>query len=146
MVGAFPCDARLSVPMKERSTTLRTPQPLEPDNPVLRLFDKIGDPFMYIRVLALFALAFLVLVTPSWAQINCGGDFPTPCSITNSFSPGTTSGTFDFSQGGYGIITLKFDTVLTSFTLTATLDATIDPIPVSEEFPAGTSCVQYATT
>jgi len=101
---------------------------------------------MYIRVLALFALAFLVLVTPSWAQINCGGDFPTPCSITNSFSPGTTSGTFDFSQGGYGIITLKFDTVLTSFTLTATLDATIDPIPVSEEFPAGTSCVQYATT
>src|SRR5579863_3268996 len=142
MVGAFPCDARLSVPMKERSTTLRTPQPLEPDNPVLKLLDKIGDPNMYIRVLALLAFAFLVLVTPSWAQQSCigsGDGSPQTCNIT--FSPGNTTGTFDFSATGDGVITFQFDTVLTTFELIVSANevasiTNLDPT----EFPTGTVC------
>lgn len=109
---------------------------------------------MYIRVLALFVLAFLVCVSPNWAQSNCGGDFPTPCSITQSFSPaaGGNIGIYDFTDGSRGssndgYLVVQFDTVLTSFSLTVTLDFTTNSVLALEldptEFPTGTVCVQY---
>jgi len=97
------------------------------------------------RIFALFALAISLLGTQCWAQTTCGGIEQPPCplSITNTFSPGTTTGTYDFSGTGDGIITVKFVTVLTTFTLTATVNHTIDPLDPNE-FPAGTVCVAYA--
>jgi len=64
-------------------------------------------------------------------------------SCTNTFSPTDTTGTYDFSGTGDGIITVKFVTVLTTFTLTATVNHTIDQVDLNE-FPAGTVCVTYA--
>jgi hypothetical protein len=95
---------------------------------------------MYIRVLAFFVLAFLVLVTPSWAQINCGDT----CSITQSFSPGVTTGIYDFTATNDGFLMVQFDTVLTNFNLTVTLSFPTNPLPLDpSEFPANTVCVQY---
>ncbi len=95
------------------------------------------------RIFALFALAISLFGTQCWAQTTCGGEGQPPCPITNTFSPGTTTGTYDFSSTGDGIITVKFVTVLTTFTLTATVNHTIDPLDPNE-FPAGTVCVTYA--
>jgi len=100
---------------------------------------------MYIRVLALLAFAFLVLVTPSWAQQSCigsGDGSPQTCNIT--FSPGNTTGTFDFSATGDGVITFQFDTVLTTFELIVSANevasiTNLDPT----EFPTGTVCITY---
>lgn len=95
---------------------------------------------MYIRVLALFVLAFLLFVTPSWAQNNCSEN----CSITQSFSPGVTTGIYDFTGTNDGYLIVQFDTVLTSFTLTVTLAFPSNPLPLDpSEFPANTVCVQY---
>src|ERR1700675_1466920 len=138
MVGAFPCDARVSVPMKERSTSLRTPQPLEPDNPVPKLLDKIGDPNMYIRVLALFALVLVLMAGPSFAA-SCATDGN---SCSNLVTPTDTTAIFDFSSGGKGYLVVQFDTVLTTFTLTVTTSGFTDTLDPTE-FPAGTVCVQY---
>jgi len=103
---------------------------------------------MYIRVLALSVLALLLCVAPSWAQGTCtgpGGDGLQFCSIT--FSPGNTTGTFDFSGTGDGVIAFQFDTVLTpapGFTLTVSANevtsiTNLDPT----EFPTGTVCIPY---
>jgi len=105
---------------------------------------------MNIRVLAFFVLAFLVLVTPSWAQLSCNGSSdgePVPCPIT--FSPGTNeTGTYDFTLVNGGLLIVKFDTVLTTFTLTVTLsfptNEQLQPELDPSEFPVpGTVCVQY---
>ncbi len=108
------------------------------------------------RIFALFALAISLFGTQCWAS-TCS---PTPVitspsltspsasvagpSCTNTFSPTDTTGTYDFSGTGDGIITVKFVTVLTTFTLTATVNHTIDPLDPNE-FPAGTACVAYTT-
>jgi hypothetical protein len=95
-------------------------------------------------IFALLALAISLLGAPSWAA-TCGGIDQSPCpSITNTFSPGTTTGTYDFSSSGDGILVVKFVTVLTTFTLTATVNHTIDPLDPNE-FPVGTVCVTYST-
>jgi hypothetical protein len=98
---------------------------------------------MYKRVFVFLALALALFVTPSWACfgtiITEGG---TP-SCTNTFSPGTTTGTFDFSATGDGVLTVKFVTVLTTFTLTATVNHNIFPFDLSE-FPANTVAVTYS--
>ncbi len=107
------------------------------------------------RIFALFALAISLFGTQCWAS-TCS---PTPVitspsltspsasvagpSCTNTFSPTDTTGTYDFSGTFDGIITVKFVTVLTTFTLTATVNHTIDPLDPNE-FPAGTVCVTYA--
>jgi hypothetical protein len=98
---------------------------------------------MYKRVFVFLALALALFVTPSWAcigtVITAGG---TP-SCTNTFSPTVTTGTFDFNGTGDGVLTVKFVTVLTTFTLTATVNHTLDPFDPSE-FPAGTVVVTYS--
>jgi hypothetical protein len=98
---------------------------------------------MYKRVFVFLALALALFVTPSWACIGVviteGG---TP-SCTNTFSPTATSGTFDFSATGDGVLTVKFVTVLQTFTLTATVNHTIDPFDPNE-FPAGTVAITYS--
>jgi hypothetical protein len=95
---------------------------------------------MFIRIFGLFALAVSLFGTQCWAQGSntCVGGEGLSC--TNPFSPGVTIGTYDF--GGDGQLTVEFDTVLTSFTLTVTVDHTIDPRDPSV-FPAGTVCVVY---
>lgn len=93
-------------------------------------------------ILALIVLGISLFGTQCWAQ-TCGVDLPPcpPTGITNTFSPGTTTNTYEF--GNDGRLVVKFDTVLTTFTLTVTVNHTIDPIDPSE-FPEGTACVRYA--
>ena len=93
------------------------------------------------RIFALLALAISLFGTQCWAQ--CGGIDQLPCpSITNTFSPGTTTATYDFSSTGDGILIVRFVTVLTTFSLTATVNHTIDPFDPNE-FPPGTVAVTY---
>lgn len=95
---------------------------------------------MFIRIFGLFALAFALSSTQSWA---CTPEEETN-SCTDSFSPTMTSGTFDFSGTGDGVITFQFDTVLTPFDLTVTANevATISNLDPTE-FPLGTVCIPY---
>jgi len=94
-------------------------------------------------MLGLIALAISLFGTQCWAQTTCGGIEQPPCplSITNTFSPGTTTNTYEFF--GDGRLVVRFDTVLTTFTLTVTVNHTIDPLDPNE-FPAGTVCVTYS--
>jgi hypothetical protein len=98
------------------------------------------------RMFALVVLAISLFGTRAWAQESCGGEEQPPCpvSITNTFSPGTTTATYDFSRTGDGVLVVQFSTVLTTFSLTATVNHTIDPIDPNE-FPAGTFCVPYSS-
>src|SRR5258708_5018628 len=97
------------------------------------------------RTLMLFVLSSVLFVAPSWAQLSCigsGDGSPQSCTIT--FSPGNTTGTFDFSGTGDGILTFQFDKVLTTFELTVTATevtsiTNLDPT----EFPTGTVCIKY---
>ena len=91
---------------------------------------------------ALFALAISLFGTQCWAQTTCGGTEQPPCSITNTFSPTVTTNTYDFSATGDGKLVVSFVTVLTTFTLTATVNHTIDPFDPNE-FPAGTVAVTF---
>jgi len=94
-------------------------------------------------ILALIALGISLFGTQCWAQTECGGETQPACppSITNTFSPGTTANTYEF--GNDGRLVVKFDTVLTTFTLTVTVNHTIDQIDPNE-FPEGTACVPYS--
>jgi hypothetical protein len=92
-------------------------------------------------IFALLALAISLFGTQCWAQetgcvTNEGG------GITCSFSPTATTHTFDFSATGDGKLVVSFVTVLTTFTLTATVNHTIDAFDPNE-FPAGTMAVTY---
>jgi hypothetical protein len=60
--------------------------------------------------------------------------------ISCAFDSGTLTNTYDF--GSDGRLVVKFESVLTSFTLNVAVNHTIDPID-PKEFPAGTTCVQY---
>ena len=96
---------------------------------------------MHIRKFALLVLAlgmfgtqcFAATCTPSEEGLSC----------TNTFSPSSTTNTFDFSNSGDGVLIVQFDTVLTTFSLTVTVNHTIDPFDPTE-FPAGTVCVTYS--
>src|SRR5262249_31307831 len=72
---------------------------------------------------------------------------PFSCSVI--FSPGTTgisTGVFDFSSHGDGIITFQFDTVLTMFTLTVSAnEVTSVQIDQNSEV-AGATCISYFRT
>ncbi len=87
------------------------------------------------RIFALLALAISLFGTQSWAG-TC-----TVVSCTNTFSPTDTTGTYEFF--GNGRLIVQFETVLTTFTLTATVNHTVDPLDPNE-FPAGTVCVTYS--
>jgi hypothetical protein len=98
-------------------------------------------------IFALLALVISLFGTQCWAQAAaCGGleQPPCPLSITNTFSPGTTTNTYDFSATGDGTLTVHFVRVLTTFTLTVTVDHTIDGL-AEGVFPPNTACVKYAT-
>jgi len=92
-------------------------------------------------IFGLIALAFSLFGTQCWAQ-TCDGPCPPPPSITNTFGPGATTGTYDFSGTGDGILIVRFVTVLTTFNLTVTVNHTIDPFDPNE-FPTGTVAVTY---
>jgi len=94
------------------------------------------------RMITLLALAISLFGTQCWAQE------PVPCTsnsgISCTFSPTQTTNTYDFSATGDGKLVVSFVTVLTTFTLTATVNHTIDPLDPNE-FPAGTVCVPYSS-
>jgi hypothetical protein len=98
---------------------------------------------VYMRILALIALLFLLSSPSRAATCTPSGDTPPP-SCTNTVSPTDTTAVFDFTNSGNGYLTLQFNTVLTTFTLTAMYSNTIDPFDPNE-FPAGTVCVPYNT-
>jgi hypothetical protein len=89
---------------------------------------------------ALLALAISLFGTQCWAQEgNCsGGEGVVSCK----FSPGITEGIYDFS--GDGKLTVDFVKVLTTFTLTVTVDHNMDDLAPGV-FPDGTLCVPYST-
>src|SRR6266568_7039512 len=95
------------------------------------------------RIFALLALAIALFGTQCWAA-TCTPGVEGGLSCTNTFSPTDTTGTYDFSATGDGKLVVSFVTVLTTFTLTATVNHTIDPLDPNE-FPAGTVCVPYTT-
>jgi len=90
---------------------------------------------------ALLALAIALFGTQCWAA-TCTPSGEGGLSCTNTFSPTVTTNTYDFSATGDGVLTVQFVTVLTTFTLTATVNHTIDPFDPNE-FPAGTVAVTY---
>ncbi len=91
-------------------------------------------------VLAL-ALAFGLFGTQCWAA-TCDDSESEVASCTNTFTPTDTTGTYDFTFTGDGILTVHFNTALTTFNLTVTVDHTIDPLDPNV-FPEGTVCVAY---
>jgi hypothetical protein len=104
---------------------------------------------MLIRIFALFVLAFGLFVAQTQATTStCVGassesEGPPP-SCSNTFTPGgVTTGVYDFTGTGDGKLIVSFDTILNSFTLTVTVNHTIDPIDFTV-FPPGTACVPYA--
>jgi hypothetical protein len=92
---------------------------------------------------ALLALTISLFGTQCWAQetqcfSNEGGGVSCP------FSPTNTTNTYSF--GNDGRLVVKFDTVLTSFTLTVTVSHPTNPLALDPDvFPAGTVCVSYPT-
>jgi hypothetical protein len=98
---------------------------------------------MFIRIFGLFALAFALSGTQCWAA-PCGVDDEPPCpGITNTFFPGQTHGVYDFTGTGDGRLVVDFVTVLTTFTLTVTVNHNIDNL-AEGVFPEGTVSVIYA--
>jgi hypothetical protein len=100
------------------------------------------------RILTLLVLSLVLFINPSWAQSSClgtGDGSPQSCSIT--FNPGNTTGTFDFSGTGDGVLVFQFETILTTFQLTVSANdvtaltgiTNLDPT----EFPTGTFCITY---
>jgi hypothetical protein len=85
-------------------------------------------------------LSLALFITPSWAQIPCSGEAPV---LTCPFSPTQNTNSYEFFDDGR--LTVHFDTVLTSFSLTVTVvhvtdsQILLDP----KEFPSGTVCVKY---
>jgi hypothetical protein len=65
---------------------------------------------MFIRIFGLLALAISLFGTQCWAvPTSCTVEGP-PC-IRNTFSPGNTTGVYDFA--GDGKLVVQFVTVLT---------------------------------
>jgi hypothetical protein len=92
-------------------------------------------------VFALFALAISLFGTQCWAQENCT---PGEEGVTCNFSPGITEGVYDFTSTGDGKLTVDFVKVLTTFTLTVTVDhAPNSHLP--EGGFHGATCVIYET-
>jgi hypothetical protein len=92
------------------------------------------------RIFALLALAFGLFGTQCWAASCTPSEEGLSC--TNTFIPTSTTNTFDFSNSGNGILIVQFNSVLTTFGLTVTVNHNIDPFDPNE-FPAGTVCVKY---
>src|SRR5258708_20432039 len=93
------------------------------------------------RIFVLLALAISLFGTQSWAGTCNNDSIEGVVSCTNTFSPTDTTGTYEFF--GNGRLIVQFETVLTTFTLTATVNHTVDPLDPNE-FPACTVCVTYS--
>jgi len=91
-------------------------------------------------MLALIVLGISLFGTQCWASTCSNDSVEGLVSCTNTFSPSDTTGTYEFF--GNGRLTVRFVTVLTTFTLTVTVNHTIDPFDPNE-FPAGTVAVTY---
>jgi hypothetical protein len=95
---------------------------------------------MFNRTCAFLALAFALFGTQCWAGTCSPSEEGMSC--TNTFTSADTTGVYDFTGSGDGRLVVQFQTVLVTFTLTVTIDHTIDPID-PHEFPPGTQPVQY---
>lgn len=94
------------------------------------------------RLFALLVLTLGLFGTQCWAATCTPTEEGMSC--TNTFSPGVTTNTYDFSFSGDGVLIVQFATVLTTFDLTVTYTHTIDMFDPSE-FPIGTICVPYSS-
>jgi hypothetical protein len=92
------------------------------------------------RIFPLLALAITLHGSQCWASTCSSSTDSEVVSCTNTFSPTDATGTYEFGNDGRLIV--QFDTVLTTFMLTVTVNNTIDPIDFTV-FPEGTVCVQY---
>src|ERR1700680_4306633 len=128
--------------MIRRSISLRTFSSFECDLPFQELSEPTGGSIMFKRIFAFLALAFALSGTQCWAG-TCSPSEGVSC--TNTFTPADTTGTYDFSGSGDGVLIVQFKTVVRTFTLTVTFNHTIDPIDTTTEFPPGTESVAYAT-
>ena len=93
------------------------------------------------RIFTLLAIAFGLFGTQCWAATCTPGEEGMSC--TNTFDANDTTNTYDFSGSGDGVLIVQFNTVLTTFDLTVTVNHTIDPFDPNE-FPAGTVAVTYS--
>jgi hypothetical protein len=100
---------------------------------------------MFIRIFAFLALALALSGTQTRACVGVVSEEESGVSsCTDMFNSGTTTGTFDFAGTGDGVITFKFDKVLTPFDLTVTANEVISITNLDEtEFPLGTVCIPY---
>jgi hypothetical protein len=121
--------------------TLRTIRLFEYDLLVQRISETTGGSIMFKRIFAFLALAFALFGTQCWA-VTCTPIEEGGLSCTNTFDQNDPTNTYNFSGTGDGILTVQFDTVLTTFTLTVTVNHVIDPLD-PKEFPSGTVCVLY---
>ncbi len=96
---------------------------------------------MFKRIFAFFVLAFALFGTRCWAT-TCSFEGEGVPSCTNTFSPATGGNTGTYEFFGDGRLIVQFDTVLTTFSLTVTVNHTIDPLDPNV-FPMGTVCVTY---
>jgi len=89
------------------------------------------------HMFALLALTISLFGTQCWASTCFSGE---GVSCMNTFTPTDTTGTYEF--GNDGRLVVQFDTVLTTFSLTATVNHVIDALDPNV-FPPGTVCVRY---
>jgi len=111
---------------------------------------------VYIRILSFSAISLILSVIPCLAQdtsVCSTNELPSPCQEF-TFTAQNTSHTYDFTSTNDGILTVQFDTVLTSFTLAVFVTHPTSPTTCEaeetdcvtldvNEFPSGTTCVQY---
>lgn len=95
------------------------------------------------RIFGILVLAFGLFGTQCWAATCSPNIESESVSCTNTFSPSNTTNTYEF--GDDGRLVVQFDTVLTTFDLTVTVNHNIDPFDPTV-FPEGTACVTYASS
>ena len=89
------------------------------------------------RIFVLLALAISLFGTQCWAQ-SCNEEE----SNCHTFTPNNTIFTYNFVDSSR--LTVRFDTVLTTFDLRVTVSHPQNPLPLDPEvFPQGTLCAQY---
>ena len=103
---------------------------------------------MYTRtILLVLVLLFLCAVPGTQAQTtSCtppeDSENPFSCSIT--YTPtGPNTGVFDFSGSGDGILSIQFDTVLTTFTLKVTANEVASITNIDQTQLPGATCINY---
>jgi hypothetical protein len=95
-------------------------------------------------IVCVFLLSALAAAPGRAATGTCSTDGTgDPCPIQFTPGPdGVDTGVYDFFGNGHLVV--KFETVLTTFTLSVSANSVNNPLPLDpKEFPSGTTCVHY---